>query len=162
MNEIPDDVLARRDAFCDARSRRVVDLRGWGVDGYVWQTDEDSVVKVCRRQSAYTHERDVYFRLRQRQLYQLQGFRLPRLLDFDDRLLTLELTYIRPPYLLDFGAAALDQCPPGFDPYDPHWIAEQSRKFDRDWPDVQRLLDALRQYGIYYTDVHTQNIRVRP
>jgi uncharacterized protein YggE len=40
-------------------------------------------------------------------------------------------------------------------------IAEQSRKFGRDWADVQRLLDALRQHGIHYTDVHTQNIRVR-
>jgi hypothetical protein len=94
-------------------------------------------------------------------LYQLQGFRIPKLLDFDDALLVLELSYIRPPYILDFGASALDEPPPGFDPYDPHWIAEQSRKFGRDWPDVQRLLDALRQYGIYYTDVHAQNIRVR-
>lgn len=139
----------------------MVDLRGWGVDGYVWQTEADSVIKVCRRQPAYLHERDVYLRLRQRQLYQLQGFRIPRLLDFDDGLLALELSYIRPPYILDFGAAVLDHKPAGFDPYNEYWIAEQARKFGRDWPDVQRLLDALRQYGVFYTDVHTQNIRVR-
>jgi hypothetical protein len=162
MIEIPPDVLARRDEFCQSRSRLLVDLRGWGVDGYVWQTDQDSVVKVCRRPPAYLRERDVYLRLRDRQLYQLQGFRIPRLLDSDDDLLVLELSYIRPPYVLDFGAAVLDHPPAGFGPCDEHWLAEQSRKFGRDWPDVQRLLDALRQYGIFYTDVHAQNIRVRP
>jgi hypothetical protein len=71
------------------------------------------------------------------------------------------MTFVRPPYILDFAACTLDKPPSGFDPYDPQWVAEQSRKFGRDWPDVQRLLDALRQYGIYYTDVHAQNIRVR-
>jgi hypothetical protein len=161
MLEIPSNVLSRRDDFCESRSRSVVDLRGWGVDGYIWQTDKDSVVKVFRRSQQFVQERDVYLRLRQRQLYQLQGFRIPRLLDFDDDLLVLELTYIRPPYVLDFAGAALDRPPPGFDPHDADWITEQRRKFGKDWPDVQRLLDALRQYGIYYTDVHTQNIRVR-
>lgn len=73
----------------------------------------------------------------------------------------LEIGYVKPPYILDFAACTLDTPPAGFDPDDAEWTGEQSRKFGRDWPDVRRLLDALRQYGIYYTDVHTQNIRVR-
>lgn len=68
---------------------------------------------------------------------------------------------MKPPYILDFSACTLDAPPADFDPDDAEWTGEQARKFGRDWPDVRRLLDALRQYGIFYTDVHTQNIRVR-
>jgi len=58
-------------------------------------------------------------------------------------------------------AATLGKPPEGFDAESEEWNAEQGRKFGRDWPDVKRLLDALRLHGIHYPDVHTQNIRVR-
>lgn len=148
MIEIPSEVLQRRDEYCRSRSRDIQDLRGYGVDAFIWQATNDHILKVFRRPRGFDRERDIYLRLQQRSLYRLQGFWIPILVDYDDAELVLEMTFVRPPYILDFAACGLDQCPPGFDPYDPHWIAEQSRKFGRDWPDVQRLLDALRQYGI--------------
>ena len=161
MIEIPSDVLERRDDYCASRSREIQDLRGYGVDAFIWQARTDRILKVFRGTRGYERERDVYLRLRHRSLYRLQGFFIPVLLEFDDATLVLEMTYVRPPYILDFAACTLDAPPAGFDPDDAEWTGEQARKFGRNWPDVRRLLDALRQYGIYYTDVHTQNIRVR-
>jgi phosphoglycolate phosphatase-like HAD superfamily hydrolase len=47
-----------------------------------------------------------------------------------------------------------------FDPDDPGWVREKSGLFGARWPDVRRLLDALRQYGIHYTDVTANKLRV--
>ncbi len=162
MIEIPSEILERCDEYCRRHSASAHELRGWGVDAFIWQTEGDKVLKVFRRERNYARERDVYLRLRQKSLYRLQGFSVPILAGFDDEVWVLEIGYVKPPFILDFAACTLDAPPSGFDPHDEHWIAEQARKFGRDWPDVQRLLDALRQYGIFYTDVHTQNIRVRP
>ena len=41
------------------------------------------------------------------------------------------------------------------------WLGKKQRMFGSDWPDVQRLLDALRLYGIHFSDAHLGNIRVR-
>lgn len=136
-------------------------MRGYEVDGYVWQTTQGNILKVYRRAHAFERELADDRRLEAKSLYRLQGFSIPVLVEFDEELWALEMTNVRPPYILDFGAATLDRPPPGFNPESEEWNAEQSRKFGRDWPDVRRLLDALRQYGIHYVDVHTQNIRVR-
>lgn len=42
------------------------------------------------------------------------------------------------------------------------WRSELAAEFDRDWPEVQRLLNTLRQYGIYFCDAHSRNISLRP
>jgi hypothetical protein len=44
---------------------------------------------------------------------------------------------------------------------DPTWLKEKARMYRSAWPDVQRLLNALRHYGIYFRDVHPRNISVR-
>lgn len=161
MYEIPEDLRQRADEYCACRDVTIVDLRGWGVDAYLWQTSDDQIIKVFRRASAYQQEVRVYRHLQDRNVKLLRGFRIPDLIDADDELQVISLSYVSPPYILDFAAATLGAPPAGFDHEDPHWQAEQARKFGADWPDVQRLLDALRQYGVHYTDVHAQNIRVR-
>ena len=162
MIEIPQSVRERCDTYCSRSNKSVAELRGYGVDGFVWQTSNDNILKVYRSRRPFNSELNVYQRLAEHSLYRLRGFDIPILLDFDDELYALEMTNVSPPYILDFAAATLGAPPAGFDPDAEDWQAEQGRKFGRDWPDVNRLLDALRQYGVHYTDVHTQNIRVRP
>ena len=87
-------------------------------------------------------------RLQTRQVERVQGFYVPLLLDYDESLQVLELSFVRPPYILDFAEATLDRPPRGFDPQNPDWIAERLRKYGNRWPDVARLLDALRQYVV--------------
>ncbi len=41
------------------------------------------------------------------------------------------------------------------------WLAKKQRSFGRDWPDLQRLLDGLRLYGIHFPDLPLGNIRAR-
>lgn len=162
MTEIPAEIVERRDAYCEQHSLAVEDLLGWGLDGFVWHTTQDSILKVFRHDEDSRQELLVYRRLQSRGVERLHGFHVPQLLNYDANLLVLELSFVRPPYILDFAAATLDDPPLGFDPESPEWTADGQRKFGRHWPEVVRLLDALKQIGIHYRDVHQENIRVSP
>lgn len=128
------------------------------MDGFVWRTSRISALKIHRFRSGYRQERDVYLRLHS--LHRLAGFNIPLLLDYDDSCLALELSLVDRPFVLDFAQASLDVSPAEFD--DPAWLKEKTRIYGRDWPDVQRLLNALRQYGIFFRDVDPLNISLRP
>jgi hypothetical protein len=158
--EIAPEVVARRRAYVDAHSIDTDVLLGWGLDGVVWRTNRDSALKIHRSQSRYRRERDVYLRLQLHSLHRLAGFHIPVLVDYDDSCLALELQIVDRSFVLDFAEASLDV--PLADLDDPAWLDEKSRKFGADWPDVKRLLDALRQYGIFFWDVHLGNISLRP
>lgn len=166
MISLPAELLERRDEYCRRHALGIQDLPGagqpfgWGLDAFVWQTTLDSILKVFRHEAEFHQERAVYERLRSRGHEPLRGFQIPHLLDYDEDLWILELSFVRPPYILDFAAATLDDAPPGFDPHAPEWIAEKRRQFGRSWPEVARLLDALRHLGIHYCDVHPENIRI--
>lgn len=71
----------------------------------------------------------------------------------------MELSFVRPSYILDFGAAGVSPQPPDFDL--DRIEAEFQRQFGREWPEVRRLLEALMQIGIFYSDAHDKNIRLR-
>ncbi len=129
MIEIPGDVLTRRDGYCSDRDLTILDLRGFGLEGYVWQTTQDTILKIARHRHHYLAERDVYRRLADASLYRLQGFSIPCLIDSSDRHVALELSYVKPPYILDFAAATLDSPPTDFNLNDPDWLKEKSRLF---------------------------------
>lgn len=160
MIDIPEEVIRRRDNYCALRSLTIEQLRGWGVDGFVFQSNRDSILKVFRRQDKFAAERAVYARLSSLNLTRLHGFRIPTFLDCDEQNSVLELSYVSPPYILDFAAATLDRPDPEFNPDDSNWLTEKSRLFGEKWAEVRNLLSALRQYGINYIDVHNENIRV--
>jgi hypothetical protein len=48
MAEIPTEISDRRDAYCLQRGTEIEALRGYGLDGFVWQTTEDNILKVFR------------------------------------------------------------------------------------------------------------------
>ena len=89
-----------------------------------------------------------------------RDFTFPQLLNYRGDLLTLELSYVRPPFALDFAGATIDSPPPRFDFESAEWIQEKCAIYGTKWPEVNRLLDALRHLGIYYPDVHIGNIRL--
>lgn len=91
--EIPEEVLLRRDGFCQSHSVEIqTELPlGWGVDGCVWQTTADTILKVNYREREFRHEFAVYQRLAERGVDRLQGFEVPLLLNYDTGLLVLEL-----------------------------------------------------------------------
>ena len=161
MEQVPLELGDRQRQYCLAKGHHVQQIIGYGIDGYVWRTDQDSVLKVHRYRLGFEVELAVYQRLTKLGLWRLQGFTIPKLLDYAADLYVLELTFVAPPFILDFAAVRLDGPPLGFDPEDHSWIAEKKRMFGSDWPDVQRLLNGLLQYGVYFPDVHLGNVRVR-
>lgn len=159
MREFPTEIEQRLFAYCGDEGLEVQELRGYGVDGYVWQTTQDTILKVFRSASPFQHELAVYRRLHANGIKLLQGFRIPQLLNYREDLLTLELSYVRRPFALDFAGATLDSPPPGFDFEAAQWVQEKRAIYGAKWPEVNRLLDALRHLGIHYPDVHRGNIR---
>lgn len=141
------------------RLRREAKL-GHGTDGAVWATTRKTAIKALGWQPTYQREVAAYERLAERQLTKLHGLNIPELFGYDDELLTIEMTIVRPPFLLDFGKAYVDRQPPYWD--DPQLVAnaheEWESLFDERWPDVAALLGAMELLGIYYVDPRPGNI----
>jgi len=79
---------------------------------------------------------------------------------FDDKLKIIEMSVVKPPFILDFGGAYLDSPPP----HDPETLKrsmiERKEKFGDQFEMVNHILAELeRRYGIYLSDVHPGNIR---
>jgi hypothetical protein len=164
MAEVPDDLWRRCEEYCRNHARHLQsdEPTWWGWEAFLWLTTEDSVLKVHRNSKEFLQELAVYQRLATRGGKPLQGFQIPLLLDYDENRLVLELSFVRPPYVLDFGRATLDGAPADFDPESPEWIAEKQQSYGSRWPEIVRLLDALRHLGIHYVDVHRRNICIEP
>ncbi len=161
MIVIPDSILKARDEYCRRYSSQI-DENGefwWGLDAFLWQSTGDSILKVHRYEERFRQELAVYNRLTERGVERLKGFRFPQLLHYDEELQILELSFVSPPYILDFVEVGIGKMPGNFDL--DRIEAQQSKQFGKDWPDVRRLLEALMQIGIYYDDVHNKNIRLR-
>ncbi|WP_148075437.1 hypothetical protein [Bythopirellula goksoeyrii] len=86
---------------------------------------------------------------------------MPVLEGHDVYLRVIEMTFVRPPYLLDFGKATLDH-PPSYlcDEQDKRRFESLGRsEFGDQWPQVNAVLFTLKSsYGIYYLDPRPQNI----
>jgi hypothetical protein len=152
------EVLERAARYAQRHFCHLEAQLGYGFDGIVFSTDCQSAVKVFKYERQYTSERDAYFRLRELRVYDVRGFAVPRLLQYDDELWVVEMTIVRPPFVLDFAGASLDR---------PHefpkevleaWRLEKAEQFETRWPEVRRLIGAFEQYGIYLSDVKPGNI----
>jgi len=137
------------------------ELIGFGTDGHVWSTDRNSAIKVLESADCYLRERDCYLRLQEREVAAIDRLVIPRLLDFDDELMIVEMEIVAPPYLLDFGKAYLD----GDHPYSPEQIRAYYGSLGRhfrtdDVPRVMKICRILRGYGIEYLDAKPKNIRL--
>ncbi len=131
---------------------------GFGTDGRVWKTSRQSAIKVFERESNYIRERDCYKRLKSRGVSEIDGFEIPRLIDFDDMFLVVEMGIVSPPFLLDFGKAYLDQVPDFSPEVMADWEQQQEEYFGDHWPRVRSALYSLQRLGIYYQDIRPGNI----
>ena len=108
------------------------------------------------------HELAVYKRLSKYRVREFQGFAVPRLLRYSEPLQVIELSVVKAPCLLDFGAAKLDS-PEGFteDAMSDWW--DRTREDFGD--DFERARDVyfglIKQYGIYYYDLKPRNLQLR-
>lgn len=135
-----------------------ITILGSGQDGKVWKSNAKTVVKVFERKNNYEAERNCYQRLRANNVVKIGIFDVPAFVNSDDDLIVVEMGFVSPPCILDFGKAHLDH-PPDF-PQETmdDWRAAGIENFGEKWPKVLSLLAALKHYGIHYLDAKPGNI----
>jgi hypothetical protein len=92
------------------------------------------------------------------QVARILGFNVPQLLGIDEQFRAIEMTIVRPPFLLDFADAHLDKTPDFSEDVLRQWEEEKTEIFGERWPEVTRLLAALQAFGIYPLDINPRNI----
>jgi hypothetical protein len=155
------DQRQRAEAFARSRGLVLTKEIGSGEDGAVWKTgpNRETVVKAFERPRQYGAELGCYQRLREQNVRKIGRFFIPRLIDWDEELLVIEISLLTsPPYILDFGKAYLDFAP---EHSEETWAEHESQQ--RDWwgekyPEVLALLWQLEQIGIHYRDAKPGNI----
>lgn len=159
MSDFSESSIARLQAYCRRDGLNPTRRLGFGKDGSVWATAEARALKVHDRLATYTVERNVYWRLNEQAITEVAGHALPELLAWDDELAILEMSIVKPPFVLDFASAQLDH-PFDFPDDIMHaWLAERLELFGPLWPRAAAVLRALERYGIFMLDVHPGNIR---
>lgn len=143
---------------------RVEHRLGYGKDGTVFSTSLATAVKVHVYRESYERELAGYRRLRDYEVIEVLGHNVPRLLGCDDQLRVIEMTIVRPPFLLDFASAYVGAEAPDFsDEVLEQWREEKMERFGQNWAAVEAVLHFLQtRFGIHLMDVHPANITFGP
>jgi hypothetical protein len=145
--------------YANARQLILEDSLGYGKDGIVFSSNRGVAVKVYSSQSAFEAERDCYFRLAEHQVIEVLGHNVPQMIAWSNSLLVIEMTIVKPPYILDFASARLDATPDFSPEVMEQWEHDRFEEFGNNWGHVQVIMQIMREtYGIYLLDVHPRNI----
>jgi hypothetical protein len=142
---------------------RLIDRLGDGKDGRVFQTEHGRAVKFFNDESIFRRELRAYQTLRQRDIDEINGFQIPRLIQHDHNLRALEMTIVQAPFILDFASSYTSEeyARLGFpedvmDERESHW----SEIFGEHWPEVTLLWEAFtRETGLILLDLSLNNIK---
>lgn len=138
---------------------------GFGQDGLVYATDQESVLKCLRHERLYQNERNVYQRLAQLGCEEIAGFNVPKLINSDDELWIVEIQILTPPFVLNFAGASPDQPSRIFvemsEDDQLEWMETRIEMYGEEWPLVETLLAQLWGYKIFLTDVKPGDISLR-
>ncbi len=150
--------------YLNRRQGRLIQELGSGVDGVVYLMSDNrnhgrSAVKFHRAADGFRRERDVYLRLKEHDVFAVQGSAIPELLAWDDEFMAIEMTVVDRPFVLDFAGAWLDEVP-DFTP-DPYGDDERRERFGDHWPVVERIVAELGSHGVYLFDLWPGNIAFR-
>ncbi|CAN5536159.1 hypothetical protein BH09PLA1_BH09PLA1_07800 [soil metagenome] len=140
-----------------------VDALGDGKDGQVLQTAHGQAVKFFLHPEVYRREVRAYKLLKARGIDEVNGFHVPELIRHDDSLLAIEMTIVRPPFILDFASAytVQENARLGFDDdvlqeREAHW----KEIFAERWPLVEATCVAFTQAtGLILLDLSLNNIK---
>lgn len=117
-------------------------------------------MKFFDRLERYQREVEIYRILQARGIGKIAGHNMPRLRNFDDALLAIEMSIVERPFVLDFAGAKLPAEVPDFGPEILEEHQERMREMFGD-----RLDDALhvagmfeRETGFVLLDIHPGNI----
>lgn len=135
-------------------------MAGFGQDGNVFLSPAGTAVKVLETYDQFDRELACFERLAEHGVTLLASrFEVPVLLGSERDIRVIEMTLVRPPFLLDFAGCSLDE--PRIE--DEHLI-EHWEKLEEMWGErfgvVQELYNELiLKHGIYYYDFHKGNLK---
>ncbi len=134
---------------------------GLGRDGEVYLTDRNSAVKFFTITDNYSRERSAYERLLRLAVTDVAGHAVPLLLQAVDEFLAIEMTVVRPPFLLDFASAYDELEAPDFsEEVWVQWREQKQEEFGDRWSDVDFVLAELtRLTGLVMLDVNPGNVK---
>ena len=134
---------------------------GSGRDGEVYLTDRNSAVKFFTIEENYFRERAAYERLSRLLITQVAGHAVPLLLQAIDEFLAIEMTVVRPPFLLDFASAYDEMEAPDFsEEVWVEWREQKREEFGDRWSNVDSVLAELtRLTGLVMLNVNPGNIK---
>ena len=105
MDEDLDSLFQR---YALRRNVKLGEQLGFGIHGIVFAAEDNTkpgffAVKFHREERPFERECRVYQRLREEQTTRILGFNVPQLLSTDEEFRAIEMTIVRPPFLLDFA-----------------------------------------------------------
>ena len=135
-------------------------ILGAGIDGIVYSTSRATAVKVHQNSQKYQKELHAYQRLASHRVRAVASLAVPALIAFSSSDLVIEISIVRPPYLLDFASCDLDQPADDFtEEVWEQWRRDRREEFGANWPAALAVARELeRRYGIYYRDLSPRNL----
>jgi hypothetical protein len=161
-----EDLVETTLAYASLYGLEVREPLGSGIHGIVHVVESKAepgrrALKIHRDLDAYLREKAVYERLRENRIYKVLGFKVPVPLRFDDAFMSIEMTIVMPPFVLDFASATLDAPMEFPDEIWADWEATKQEQFGSRWGTVQAILGELSQHGVQMLDPSPSNIRFR-
>jgi hypothetical protein len=157
--EYIDSPQARLEAYCELFGTRVRRRLGFGKDGSVWLTTSATALKVFDSRRGYVRETAVYDRLTLHGVTEINGSAVPRLIAREDSLGVIEMSFVNPPFVLDFASAELDAATEFPEEVLAEWWTRKREEFGACWGRAVGILRSLQRIGIFMMDVHPGNIR---
>jgi len=148
--------------YCNSRNTRVTQEMGHGTQGVIFRTAHNTAIKAHSREAAFCREVEIYQQLKARNIAQIQGMTIPRLVDESAELLVFEMSIVHVPCILDFGGAYLEPPKHMENRRGEEWSMLMREEFGDDWPKAQSVIRELEfRAEIYLVDINSGNIKFR-
>ena len=148
----------RASLYLEPLGATIVNLLGAGTDGAVWHTTRFTAVKALHKSENFVLELECYRRLQDAGVQKVCGFWVPQLIGHDASLLVIEMSIVKPPFVLDFGKVYLDRQPDFSTEVFRDWREQQADLWGHHFPTIQAILRRLQSLGIFYADPKPGNI----
>ena len=96
---------SKAEQYCSTNDTNISRELGFGTQGIVFKSGHNTAIKVYNLQDGYRREKSVYTRLEERKVHSVQEMSIPRIVGWDDELLTFEMSIVHVPCVIDFGGA---------------------------------------------------------
>jgi hypothetical protein len=151
--------------YCEANNRAIVKLLGDGITESTEVFGKQMPIQPSRfRKISPTTSENVTAISDYENIgfFWLLDLMCPQLIGYDDSLHAVEMTIVKPPFLLDFGKAYLDEPAPNYGDAEvmQDWRDKNLEDWEDLWPAVRKAFYALQKYGIYHYDLNRKNVQV--